>query len=890
MVADLGAASAAAGAKVATLKEDKAEKELVDAAVAELLKAKAELKSGLEEAVKAAEAAGDKAALSALQEKLAAATPKPSGKDTKKGGGGGESGKEDAEKAANIKAAEEAKAAARAKKKAAVAEGGAKDKGNPAQKEAAAATPGPPAAAAEATAGPAGGGGGGGPAAPTTGAKATAQNKGIELHSAKAAVPLLALTVARLAKIEVTLKRVDAKQLPNGGDPVLYLPLGKGTLAGAEVVARYLARAAQPQPSLLYGTPGDALSAGEADHWVHYAQSAIASAKGPALTQALQRIERHLRMRTVIAGHAVGLADAAVWLALRAHDKELKADAKALPHLARWWRFVEALEPMQKVAQEHFGAHKDAGNMDIPLPGAEMGKVVTRFPPEPSGHLHIGHVKAAMLNAHFATQYGGRLLLRFDDTNPSKEKGEYEEAIIEDLRRLEITPSSVSHTSDHFAAILALQTRMLEQDIAYVDPSPQEEQKKERMAKQENKYRSQPVAENLRLWGEMQRATEEGLQCCVRAKIDMKSNNGTLRDPCTFRTNLIPHHQTKDKYKVYPTYDLACPIVDSVEGVTHALRDRQYSDRDAQYEWFIQALRLRPVNLWGFSRINFVRTLLSKRKLQWIIDQGKANGWDDPRFPTVGGILKRGMTVAGLKQFILSMGASKNSNLMEWDKLWNFNKNVIDPTAHRYTALLTDGLVPLTLAGAPAPFVAKLPLHPKDASLGKKVKAFSPTVLLQADDAAAAATGEEVTLMGWGNALLQAVHKDDQGRVASLDGALHLQGDVKAKTRKLTWLADSPDLVACTLVELDYLLNKDKVEEDDDVELLLTPTTRYEYAARGEAALRLLQRGQIVQLERRGYYICNWPYLRASEPIELIFVPDGKKMMGIEVGAATPNA
>ena len=285
-----------------------------------------------------------------------------------------------------------------------------------------------------------------------------------------------------------------------------------------EVVARYLARAAQPQPSLLYGTPGDALSAGEADHWVHHAQSVIATAKGPAVTAALQRVDRHLRMRTVMAGHAVGLADAAVWLALRAHDKELKAQAKALPHLTRWWRMVEAMEAMQKVSQEFFGAHKDAGNMEIPLPGAEMGKVVTRFPPEPSGHLHIGHVKAAMLNAHFATQYEGRLLLRFDDTNPSKEKGEYEEAIIEDLKRLNITPSSVSHTSDHFAAILRLQTRMLEEDLAYVDPSPQEEQKKERMAKQENKYRSQPVAENLRLWGEMQKASEEGLKCCVRQR------------------------------------------------------------------------------------------------------------------------------------------------------------------------------------------------------------------------------------------------------------------------------------------------------------------------------------------------------------------------------------
>ena len=352
-LADLEAVSAAAGAKVAQLKKDKAEKDAIDAAVAELIKAKGELKAALEEAVKAAEASGA-SNLSELQEKLAAATPKPSGKDKKKGGGE-KGGKEDAEKAANIKAAEEAKAAARAKKKAEAAAGG-KDKGTkPAQKEGAAATASPPAAAA-----------GGAPAAavaaaaaptapttaPTTAAKPMAQNKGIELHCTKDAVPLLALTVARLAKLEVQLKRVDAKQLPNGGDPVLYLPLGKGTLAGAEVVARYLARAAQPQPSLLYGTPGDALSAGEADHWVHYAQTVIATAKGNAVKEVLQRIDRHLRMRTVVAGHAVGLADAAVWLALRAHDKELKAQAKALPHLARWWRFVEGLEPMQKVAHE----------------------------------------------------------------------------------------------------------------------------------------------------------------------------------------------------------------------------------------------------------------------------------------------------------------------------------------------------------------------------------------------------------------------------------------------------------------------------------------------------------------------------------------------------------
>ena len=498
----------------------------------------------------------------------------------------------------------------------------------------------------------------------------------------------------------------------------------------------------------------------------------------------------------------------------------------------------------------------------------------------------MGHVKAAMLNAHFATQYEGQLLLRFDDTNPAKEKGEYEEAILEDLKRLEIVPNKVSHTSDHFARILEIQTQMLKDGLAFVDPDDKETQQKARMQKKPSPHRNQPVEEALRLWGEMKNGTAEGLKCCVRAKIDPTSDNGTLRDPTTYRCNVeTPHHQTKDKYKVYPTYDLACPIVDSLEGVTHALRDRQYSDRDAQYEWFLTNLKLRKVHLWGFSRINFVKTLLSKRKLQWLIDQGLADGWDDPRFPTVEGILRRGMTVPGLKAFILSMGASKNTNLMEWDKIWAFNKAEVDPAAHRYTALLKTGLVPVTLgAGAPAaPYAQSMFCHPKDQTVGKKIRMFAPTVLLQADDAASVAEGEEVTLMSWGNAIVKKVHKGAGGAVTAIDADLHLAGDVKKTKKKLTWLADTPDLVDVELVDLDFLLTKDKIEEDDDIKAILNPKTKFVDAARGEASLRQLQHGQIIQVERRGYYICDRPYLRPADPIRLIYVPDGKSMMGVNV-------
>ena len=294
------------------------------------------------------------------------------------------------------------------------------------------------------------------------------------------------------------------------------------------------------------------------------------------------------------------------------------------------------------------------------------------------------------------------------------------------------------------------------------------------------------------------------------------------------------------------------------------------------------------MEIWGFSRINFVRTLLSKRKLQWLVDEKQASGWDDPRFPTVAGILRRGMTVAALKKFILDMGAARNTNLMEWDKLWTENKYVIDPIASRYTALLSDGIVPLILSNGPkAPYAESLPKHPKDETLGKKVRLFASTVLLQADDAASIAKDEEVTLMSWGNAIVREIIKDGSGKVVSLKGELHLEGSVKSTKKKLTWLADTPDATKVELIDLDFIISKDKVEEEDKLEDIFTEKSYIPYNAVGEASLRTLKKGETIQVERRGFYICDEAYLRPEEPIKLIFVPDGKNMMGVKNPEAT---
>lgn len=294
------------------------------------------------------------------------------------------------------------------------------------------------------------------------------------------------------------------------------------------------------------------------------------------------------------------------------------------------------------------------GSFEIDLPGAEMGKVCTRFPPEPSGYLHIGHAKAALLNQFLAQKYQGRLIIRFDDTNPAKEKDEFVESILQDLETLGVKGDIVTYTSDYFPQLMEMCEKLIKEGKAYVDDTEREQMQMERKALIESRCRNTSVEENLKLWKEMIAGTDRGTQCCVRGKLDMSNPNASLRDPVYYRCNPTPHHRVGSKYKVYPTYDFACPFVDSIEGVTHALRSSEYHDRNDQYYRVLEDMQLRRVHVWDFSRLNFVYTLLSKRKLQWFVDNGFVEGWNDPRFPTVQGIIRRGLTVEALKQFILS--------------------------------------------------------------------------------------------------------------------------------------------------------------------------------------------------------------------------------------------
>lgn len=538
--------------------------------------------------------------------------------------------------------------------------------------------------------------------------------------------------------------------------------------------------------------------------------------------------------------------------------------------------------------------HSKTGSFEIDLPGAEMGKVVTRFPPEPSGYLHIGHVKALISNDNIAKMYKGTMLLRFDDTNPTKEKHEYTENIMKDMHTLDVQWKGPTYTSDMIPEFYNYGRKFIELGYGYCDATPVDQMRHERLNKIESAARGNSVEENLRIFEEMIKGSEEGLKYCVRAKLDMQSPVGCMRDPTMFRCNTTPHPRHGTKYICYPMYDFACPIIDSVEGVTHCLRTIEYHDRNEQYYWVLKVLGLRQPVIWDFSRLNFKYTLLSKRKLQWFVDQGLVEGWFDPRFPTVQGILRRGLSVEALKEFMISQGASKNINLMEWDKIWALNKSKMEPKAPRYNAVYKDDMVLVEvddIVKDGGMEIVDMPLHQKNAEIGTKKVVKSRNVYIDQADAALLNNGDEVTMMGWGNMFMNEIIKDnDSGKVVKIIAKTNLSGDFKKTKYKLTWIAskDNEDVekfTPLTLVEYGPLITVEKLEEDQKVEDYVNKNSKEEVLAYGEHALSELKHGDVIQIQRKGFYrVDAVPAADNNNRFVLIYIPDGsqRRQLGIE--------
>ena len=601
------------------------------------------------------------------------------------------------------------------------------------------------------------------------------------------------------------------------------------------------------------------------------------------LQKPLAELDNHLTLRTYIVGYALSDADTDVWKKIRSNRVGYGfIKSGSMTNIWRWFNFIsETVDPtIDQPAKSTEKVVDEGASYDIGLQDTENG-VVTRFPPEPSGYLHIGHAKAALLNDFFAhTKYKGKMILRFDDTNPTKEKQEYQDAIVKDCELLGVKPDQVTYTSDYFEDLYKLAIQMIKDGNAYADNTPQEEMRTEREQRVESKHRNSSVEDSLAHFEEMKSGSEEGTKWFVRAKLDMSSNNGALRDPVIYRCNPQPHHRTGDTWKIYPTYDFACPVVDSVEGITHALRTTEYNDRDVQYQWFLKTLKLRHVYNWNFSRLNFIRTLLSKRKLTKIVDQGVVWGWDDPRMATVRGIRRRGMTIPALKEFILKQGPSKNINYMDWTSFWATNKKYIDPIAARFTAVTAEDQVKCTVKGAPEePYSEEKDKHAKNAELGKKKVVYSKTIIVDQVDAQSFDDNEEITLMNWGNAIVRKKHlaKPGEATVTELELELHLEGDVKKTSKKITWLSSDQELVPLTMYDFDYLITKDKPDPDDVLEDILNHNTEIKTEALADCNVADLKEDDIVQFDRKGFFRIDKAF-KDGKSVVAFQIPTGKKM------------
>ncbi|PKA63043.1 Glutamine--tRNA ligase [Apostasia shenzhenica] len=711
--------------------------------------------------------------------------------------------------------------------------------------------------------------------------------------------PLSVIAAATVGGIAVT----PDPSLPPASAPRLCFSSGL-KLQGTNTILRYLGRVSGLPD--FYGK--NALESAQIDEWLEYA-SIFSS--GPQFESACLHVDGHLALRTFLVGYSLSVADIAVWSGLAGTGQRWESLRKSTKYqsLVRWFISIcEEFSSLNEVTAVYVGKRglgklpstttttfkvkeekvanevnpkEKSSPFEVDLPGAKTSEVCLRFAPEPSGFLHIGHTKAALLNQYFAQRYQGKLIIRFDDTNPSKESIEFVENLLRDIKTLGIKYDAVTYTSDYFPRLMEMAENLILKGKAYVDDTPREQMQKERMDGIESKSRNNTVEKNLALWKEMVAGSKIGIQCCVRGKLDMQDPNKSLRDPVYYRCNPDPHHRVGSKYKVYPTYDFACPFVDSIEGITHALRSNEYHDRNAQYDRVLDDMGLKKVQIYEFSRLNMVYTLLSKRKLLWFVQNGKVEGWDDPRFPTVQGIVRRGLKVEALIQFILQQGASKNINLMEWDKLWTINKKIIDPICPRHTAVFEERRVIFTLTNGPEkPFVRIIPRHKKFEGAGNKATTYTNSIWLNYADASSMSEGEEVTLMDWGNAIVKEIKKEN-GNITHLVGVLYPDGSVKTTKLKLTWLPDIDELVNLSLVEFDYLIKKKKLEEEDDFLDNLNPCTRRETAAIGDSNMRNLKAGEIIQLERNGYFRCDVPFVRASKPIVLFAIPDGRQQTSL---------
>ena len=514
------------------------------------------------------------------------------------------------------------------------------------------------------------------------------------------------------------------------------------------------------------------------------------------------------------------------------------------------------------------------------------GEVITRFPPEPNGYLHIGHAKSMCLNFGLADKYGGRCHMRFDDTNPAKEEEEFVESILEDVRWLGWDwGEHLYFASDYFDELHDYAIDLIKKGKAYVDDLDQEQIRKYRGTLTEpgveSPFRERSVDDNLALFRGMKEGEfEEGTKV-LRAKIDMASGNINMRDPVLFRILKTPHHRTGEKWVIYPMYDFTHGQSDSIEGVTHSICTMEYEDHRPLYDWFLDSLDIYHPQQIEFARLNLSNTVLSKRKLIQLVREGHVGGWDDPRMPTLAGLRRRGYTPESIRNFCEQVGVAKRQNVIDIAMLEHAVRDDLNRRAPRALAVLRP--LKVVIENYPEGQVEHLDAinNPEDPDAGSRKLPFSRELYIERDDFMEdpprkffrLGPGREVRLRYGYFITCTDVIKNDAGEVVELRCTYdpETRGGQAPDGRRVRgtihWVS-AEHAVDAEVRLYDHLFTSERPDDDDNFMSTLNPDSLEVIPdAKVEPSLADAVPGEKFQFERTGYFAVD----PDSQPGALVF-------------------
>ena len=519
------------------------------------------------------------------------------------------------------------------------------------------------------------------------------------------------------------------------------------------------------------------------------------------------------------------------------------------------------------------------------LQSGKHDSIITRFPPEPNGYLHIGHAKSIVLNFELADEFKGTTNLRFDDTNPTKEDTEYVESIKEDIKWLGFNWDNLYFASDYFEEMYEKAVLLIKKGLAFVcDLKPEEIREFRGTLKEpgkESPYRNRSVEENLDLFDRMRKGEFKDGEKVLRAKIDMSSPNINMRDPIIYRISHTTHHNTGDKWCVYPMYDFAHPLEDAIEGITHSICTLEFEDHRPLYDWVVENCEMKDIpRQIEFARLNITNTVMSKRKLKALVDEEIVDGWDDPRMPTIAGLRRRGYTPEAIRNFCREIGVAKSDSTVDEQMLEYFIREDLSAKTPRTMAVLRPLKVVITNYPEGQVELLEIENNQEDPSMGTRQVPFSREIYIEEEDFMEEPPkkyfrlfpGNEVRLKGAYFIKCNDFIKDENGKVVEI----HCTYDPETKSgtgftgRKVKgtihWV-DATNSIPAEFRLYEPLIKDEEIDDNKTFLECINPNSLEILQGFVESNMKVVKPGEAFQFFRHGYFNVDTKYTSEDKPV-----------------------